>query len=156
MTPLVLGPALTPVVTDPAQARMEPDLTLLSTIAHGWAHPDRNQVLDAFRAAVQALENVDQERAEVYVDVVRAALPTAARRYLEELMRTEYRFQSDIAIRQMAEGRTEDVLIVLEARGIDVPTKARERITSCIDSKQITRWLRRAATATSVRDLFAK
>lgn len=50
----------------------------------------------------------------------------------------------------------EDVLIVLEARGIHVPNEIRERITSCTDPALLDTWLIRAATATSITELFAE
>lgn len=46
------------------------------------------------------------------------------------------------------------VLTVLDARGIDVPADARARITSCPNLDQLDSWIRRAATATSIDDLF--
>jgi hypothetical protein len=44
--------------------------------------------------------------------------------------------------------------MVLSARGVEVPDDARERITGCTDVDQLDTWLGRAATATSVHDLF--
>jgi hypothetical protein len=46
------------------------------------------------------------------------------------------------------------VLLVLTARGIDVPDHVRTRITSCTDQTQLDTWLKRAATATSIDELF--
>ena len=74
-----------------------------------------------------------------------------------------YEYQSDFARRYVSQGRTEGraegeakaVLAVLDARGIDVPEDARARITGCADLDQLDTWVRRAATATSVEDLFA-
>jgi hypothetical protein len=47
------------------------------------------------------------------------------------------------------------VLAVLGARGLEEPDEVRERITSCGDLEQRDTWVRSAATATVVRDLFA-
>ena len=44
--------------------------------------------------------------------------------------------------------------MVLDARDIDVPVDARARITGCTDLDQLETWVRRAAIATSVNDLF--
>lgn len=163
VTPLVLGPAQTPVLTDPAQARKQPELAVLSVLAHGRSHPRRHEILEAFLAALHALEPVDQDRAEIYHDVVAAVLPKAARRYLEKLMSTgTYQFKSEWALRHInrgraqgrAESRAEDVLTVLATRGVPVPAAARRRITGCTDLDQLDTWLRRAVEAESVDDLF--
>ncbi|MER6948238.1 hypothetical protein ABT294_29850 [Nonomuraea sp. NPDC000554] len=56
------------------------------------------------------------------------------------------------------EGRAEEaarsVLLVLAARGFDVPDDARARITTCTDVAQLETWLTRAATAQTPQDLF--
>lgn len=148
------------VITDPAQASEHPELAVLSALAHGPSHPQRHQVLAAFLSALQALEPVDRDRAEIYHDVVGAVLPRAARRYLERLVSTgTYQFQSEWALRHInrgrAEGRAEDVLTVLTARGVAIPQAARSRITSCTDLDQLDTWLRRAVHVESIGDLFA-
>lgn len=70
-----------------------------------------------------------------------------------------YQFQSEWALRHInrgrAEGRAEDVLTVLAARGVAIPEGARSRITSCTDLDQLDTWLRRAVHVESVGDLFA-
>jgi hypothetical protein len=159
VVPVVLGPDRVPVVTDGDRAAEVPELAVLSAMAHG-SDPDVEQVLDAL---VEGLSNIDRERAGLYSDVVLAALPAAARRYLEALMSTgTWEWQSDYARGLVAEGRTEGrtegearaLLAVLDARGVDVSDAARERITACTDLEQLDAWVRRAVTATSVDELF--
>lgn len=159
LTPLVLGPDRVPVVTDAEQARDAPELAVLSALTHG-AHPDREKVLHALLAG---LATVDREHVAMYSDVVFAALPAAARRHLEELMSTgTYEYQSDFVRRYIHQGRAEGeakgeakaVLAVLAARGIDVPDDARARIAECNVLDQLDTWVRRAATAEAVQDLF--
>ncbi len=48
----------------------------------------------------------------------------------------------------------ENVLIVLEVRGINVPEAVRERVTGCDDLKILRRWHRRAVTAPTAEDIF--
>ncbi|MDN5747480.1 MAG: hypothetical protein L0H64_02985 [Pseudonocardia sp.] len=160
LTPLVLGPHQVPVVTDPAAAVAVPELSVLSAMAHG-ARPDRHDVLDAL---LSALASIDPDRALLYSDVVLAALPTAAQRYLEALMTTgTYEYQSEFARRHRAQGRAEGkaegeanaVLAVLEARGLAVSDAARARVGECTDLDQLDVWVRRAAIASSADDLFA-
>jgi hypothetical protein len=57
-----------------------------------------------------------------------------------------------------AQGKAEEaarsVLLVLAARGFDVPDDTRDRITACTDLAQLETWLTRAATAQTLQDLF--
>ncbi len=157
MTPLVLGPDRVPVVTDPAVASRNPELTVLSALAHG-GQPGRKQVLQALLAA---LRKVDEDHERLYYDLVFAGLPKAAQHDLEELLMSitanaEFRsdFLRNFADKRRAEGEAAAVLMVLDARDIDVPDDARERITGCADLDQLETWVRRAVTATTVSDLF--
>ena len=163
LSPLVLGPDQVPLVTDADQASQTLELAVLSAMAHG-THPDRDKILHAL---LSALASVDPERATLYNDIVLAALPAAARRYLEALMTTgTYEYQSDFVRKFVFQGRAEGrvegeakgeakaVLAVLDARGIDVPDDVRVRITECSDLDQLDTWVRRAATADSINDLF--
>jgi hypothetical protein len=53
-----------------------------------------------------------------------------------------------------AEGEASAVLAVFDARGIAAPDDARTRITGCSDLDQLDVWVRRAATAATIDDLF--
>jgi hypothetical protein len=152
---LVLGPDRLPLITDADQAKRSPELTVLSAIAHA-THPSWPTIAEAL---LRSLDELDAAQAALYSDVVLAALPAAARRTLEELVTTgTYEYQSDLVRRFILQGRAEgeslSVLAVLEARGIPVPDEVRARITECTDSDQLNAWVRRAATADSVDDLF--
>ena len=167
VTPTALGPAQIPAVTDVVAARAVPELALLSAVVH----PDDRQVLDALFATLTP----DTEHSLVYADLVRTVLPEVARRYLEDLMTTStWRYQSDFARKYFdegeatglakglaeglaegeAKGKAEDVLAVLHARGITVPTEVRVRVTECTDTCQLGVWLIRAVTAASVAEIF--
>jgi hypothetical protein len=171
LTPQVFGRAEVPVVTDPELARRQPELAVLSAMAHG----ERSGQQGVFEALLAALEVVDHSHAKMYADFVLMALPAAVRGYLEVFMTTmAYRYQSDFARRYYAEGEAKGeakgkaegeakgkvegearaVLAVLDARGIEVSDPVREDITSCTDLDQLDIWIRRAATADKVQDLF--
>jgi hypothetical protein len=171
LTPQVLGRAEVPVVTDPELAKSQPELAVLSAMAHG----ERSGQHGVFEALLAALEVVDPDHAARYADFVLTVLPAAARGYLEALMTTTtHGYQSDFARRYYdageaegeargkaegeakgkAEGEARAVLAVLDARGIEVPDPVREDITSCTDLDQLDTWIRRAATAAKVQDLF--
>ncbi|NEE03282.1 hypothetical protein [Phytoactinopolyspora halotolerans] len=53
-----------------------------------------------------------------------------------------------------AKGEARTLLRVLAARGISVPEDIRVRITECTDLDQLDAWTDRAATATSIDDIF--
>ncbi len=156
LTPLVLGPEEVPVLTDPVLATRTPELAVLSALAHG-PRPGRKEVFDALLAA---LEVVDLYHATLYADLVFTVLPAAAGEYLEALMTTTapHRYQSDFARRYYnqgeAKGEAKAVLAFLDARGIEIPDQARERITGCTDLDQLDTWVRRAATVNTVDELF--
>ncbi|MGW4907973.1 hypothetical protein [Streptomyces sp. NPDC004270] len=54
-----------------------------------------------------------------------------------------------------AEGRAEDILRILDLRGIEVADVDRERITACADLETLGTWFDRAVTAASGQELFA-
>ncbi len=161
VTPLVLGPDRVPAVTDQAVARRNPELTVLSALAHG-VEPGRKEI---FVALLAALRKVDDDHEQLYYDLVFAGLPEAAQNDLEEVLmavtaNSEFRsdFLRNFAAKRRAEGRAEEaaraVLAVLAARDVDVPNDARTRVLGCTDVDQLESWIGRAATATSVKDLF--
>jgi hypothetical protein len=159
LTPLVVGPASVPVIDDVAMAERDPELAVLSVMAHGQeAHAE---VLG--RTALLATLGLSDERQVLYSDLVLAALSEAARAALEELMAGgSYEFQSEFAKKHQAKGRAEGrtegraegqaeaLLAVLDARGLRISDEARARILACTDTEQLADWLRKAATATSI------
>jgi hypothetical protein len=157
--PLVIGPASVPFIDDVAAAERDPELAVLSCIAHG--SEARAEVLG--RAALLAMLRLSDERQVLYFDLVFAALSEAAKAVLEDLMTSgNYEFQSDFAKKYLAkgeakgraEGRAEAILDVLEARGLRVSDDARARILECTDTAQLDSWLRKAATANAVDQVF--
>lgn len=53
-----------------------------------------------------------------------------------------------------AQRAAEDVLDILDVRGIDVPEAVRERVTGCGDPEILRTWHRRAVTAPTAEDIF--
>lgn len=165
LVPLVLGPDAVPAVRDVDAARREPELAVLSAMAHG-EDADAERAATIALAALVACLDLDAERATLYADVVRSALGDAARAALETMMQSPERreFQSEFARKYVAvgkaegkaEGEAQAVLAVLEARGLAVTAEQRERITACTDLAVLEGWIRHAVTAGSVDDLFAE
>ena len=54
----------------------------------------------------------------------------------------------------LAEGEGKAILLVLEARGLDITQEDRARITSCTDPAQLEAWVTRAVTVETTGDLF--
>jgi hypothetical protein len=150
-SPLVLGPASVPVIDDVAAAERDPELAVLSCIAHG--NEAHAEVLG--RAALLATLRLSDERQVLCSDLVFAALSEAARAALEDLMAGgTYEFQSDFAKKHQAKGRAEALLAVLEARGLRASDEARTRILACADATQLDAWIRKAVSIASVDELF--
>ncbi|MEV4579650.1 hypothetical protein AB0K16_41040 [Nonomuraea jabiensis] len=93
------------------------------------------------------------------------------RRLLEEIMTsTTWPVYSPFAREHFGKGKAEGkaegltegkssegarmVLLVLAARGLDVPDDTKARITACTDLAQLETWATRAATAHTLQDLF--
>ncbi|WP_437276834.1 hypothetical protein WME90_37115 [Sorangium sp. So ce375] len=80
--PLVLGPAVVPEITDPADAEKDIELALLSAVAHG----NGPNGLAVVQAALVALGRLDREHAMVYFQVIWSGLREPMRRALEALV----------------------------------------------------------------------
>lgn len=154
--PLALGPDAVPVVIDRNRARAEPELALLSVMAHG--RGDVDLAVEIALAATAGAEGAsDSDRFVLYSDLIHSALSEAARKAFQMLPKG-YEYQSEIVRNAIQKGRvTEkaaDVLEFLEARGLSVSVAQRERILGTTDLETLTRWVRRAAAVASVDALF--
>ena len=162
--PLVLGPKTVPRIADAETAKRAPEQALLSAFAHG-AEPG---ALDVAVAALAGAAGLDDERAVLYCDLVHLAVGESVRRQLEELMeKGTYEFQSEFARKYLAKGeargraegeargRAEALMTLLAARKIPIAAEVRARILACRDIPTLDRWIARAASATSVADVFA-
>jgi hypothetical protein len=167
LRPLAMWPGRAPAVTDPAEARRLPELSVLSAPAHADG-PDGTRVLAAL---CSVFDHLDRDQGRLYYDYVLSRLSGAARTLLEEIMKTDtYTWQSDFALEHIAlgkaegiaegkaegkaEGEARSVLMVLAARGITVPDDLCQRITSCTDLNQLDTWVQRAATITTAEQLL--
>jgi hypothetical protein len=171
ITPRVLGPALIPKVTDLRRGRAEPELAILSALAHGNG-PDGPSVLDA---ALAGLFDFDPESAGVYAQLIYGALRAPMRKVMEELImhHSTYgeitlppfmqKFVDQGEAKGEAKGRAKgeaqakrEVLFKLIARaGLDLDSAERTRIEGCADVALLDRWIDNAFDAKSVAALFA-
>lgn len=104
LVPLVLRPSGVPEVTDEVQAQSDPELAVLSAMAHG-KDVDTEKSVQIALAARSAALGLDQDRSRLYFDLVLTHLSEAARRALQAMDPRKYEYQSDFARRYVAEGR---------------------------------------------------
>ena len=120
-----------------------------------------------FACPYHNVEEPDDERSLFSTDLVLNALGKAARKALEELMKSgSYEYQSDFArkyfgegklegkLEGKAEGKASGLLAVFEARGIAVSDVFRKTILACRDLDQLDRWIGRAVVIASAQELF--
>ncbi|MEU8193883.1 hypothetical protein AB0C10_08900 [Microbispora amethystogenes] len=144
-----------PVITDPRQAADDIELAMLSVIHHATT-PQGPDILNALFAA---LHNLDRDQGGMYAEMVRAALPREIWDHLVRHMKTEsYEYLSDWARENIAkgqtEGKTDAILTVLAARGIEVPDELNDKIRKCRDLDRLDAWIRAAATVQSADALL--
>jgi len=166
--PLVIGPDGVPKLTDHARARREPQLAVLSVMAHG-----RREVTTAVAvgvAAVKAISRLPEEQRLLYSLLIEANLSEAARKaiemqpglenYFSEAQRRNYeRGRAEGEAKGRAEGeakgKAEAVLKILVRRGVTLTAAQRRSIVECADLATLERWLELSLSASSVEELLA-
>ncbi|WP_437672997.1 hypothetical protein [Sorangium sp. So ce131] len=181
--PLVLGPAVVPEITDPAEAERETELAVLSAVAHG----NGPNGLAVVQAALVALERLDQEHAAVYFQVIWNGLREPMRRALEALVMErqiegEATFPSFMQklidrgklegiregeLKGIREGKLEgiregelkgkrDTLLRLLARaGIALTEDENERIQACTDIATLDHWIDNVLSAKTAAEVLS-
>jgi hypothetical protein len=95
LKPIVVSFADVPLVVDPAVAQRNPELGVLSVLAH--------PTVETAEAALAGIALLDPDLSKLYFDVILAALPELARTTLEAHME-RYEYQSEFARRYVAQG----------------------------------------------------
>jgi hypothetical protein len=171
-TPLVIGPPGVPVITDSAQARREPELAVLSAVAHGGS-ADSHMAAQIALAAIAASVGLDPDRSVLYFDLILSHLSEAARASLHTMDPATYEYQSEFARRYFSEGRAEGVatgraegaatgraegaatvlskLLALKFGALDATTAERLRSAS---TEELERWAEHIFTASSLDEVF--
>ncbi|UXY27749.1 hypothetical protein [Streptomyces sp. HUAS TT20] len=162
--PLVLGPGNVPAVTDPDEAADDLALAVFSALAHA-KDPGLPAILDALAAAVN---DTGGETAQGWAEFTELGLGETPARQLWRNLMTAYtsRFPGrgtlieetlmEGLVAGRAESRAEDILRILDRRGIEVPEAVRERVTACADLDILGTWFDRALTVVSAEELFAE
>jgi hypothetical protein len=131
LVPWVLGPSGVPEITDEAVARADPELAVLSAMAHGKDADPAKSVRIALAAQLASVD-LDGDRSTLYCDLILHSLSEAARRAFQNMRAFKYEYQSDFARhyfgqgvekgrekgleKGMAQGRAELVLRLLTSR----------------------------------------
>jgi hypothetical protein len=89
LAPIVIGLDQVPQVRDADAASRLPELAVLSAMAH----PE----IEIAENAIGALAQLPEDQARLYLDVIMAALPAAARQILEDRMLRNYEYKSEFA-----------------------------------------------------------
>ncbi|WP_437963859.1 hypothetical protein WMF04_29540 [Sorangium sp. So ce260] len=171
--PLVLGPAVVPEITDPADAEAETELAVLSAVAHG----NGPNGLTVVKTALVALGRLDQEHAMVYFQLIWNGLREPMRQALEALVmerqiegeatfppfvqklidRGKLKGLREGELKGLREGELKgkrDTLLRLLARaGFVLAENESARILACTDIATLDRWIDNvlgAKTATEV------
>jgi hypothetical protein len=152
-----------PIITDPERAKRDPELAVLSVMAHG--HGDVETAVKIALSAASATAELEEDTRVLYFDLIESALSDAARKAFA-MLPTGYEFQgptfkkgkiegkAEGKLEGKLEGKAEAVLTILQTRGL-VPTEAqRERILASHDLDSIKAWIARAVTTPSVEALF--
>ena len=154
--PRVIGPEGIPQVTDRDRAAREPQLAVLSVVAHGGG--EVATAVSIARAAVDAVLSLPEEQRLLYSVLIERALSEAARKALdmepqiEKFFTEAHRRSYD---RGEAKGKADALLMILKRRDLAITDEQQHQIVTCTDLATLDRWLDRALSATSVDELLA-
>jgi hypothetical protein len=161
--PCVIGPQGIPKVTDREQAMREPQLAVLSVVAHG--DGDVDTAVSIGHAAIDALLSLPEEQQQLYSKLIEKALSEAARKalvmephiekFFTEAHRRSYtEGKSEGLAEGLAKGKAESVLTLLQQRGLAMTDEQQRQIRSCTDLAILDRWLARVLSVASVDELL--
>ena len=104
----VLSLSGVPEITDWKRAEADPELAVLSAMAHA-KNPDPDKSARIALLAQMVSLGLDAERSTLYCDLVLNSLPEAARLALQAMDASKYEYQSEFARRYFGEGKAEGV-----------------------------------------------
>lgn len=153
--PVVLGPKAIPYITDIEQAKLAPELAMLSVLAHG----NEPQGVEVALAVIGVTAGLDEEQAKLYYDLVLSALNEASRKALEEMMeKKSYEYRSEFARKYLAQGvaqgEAKALLKILRNRGFAVSEQLQATIMECSDEARLNQWIDRAFYGKSLEEVL--
>lgn len=162
--PWVLEPSGVPEIADEEKAKQDPELAVLSAVAHGEDRDIAKAVQIALAAEV-ALLGLDAERSTLYGDMLFHALSEAARRALRDMNLPKYEYKTEFAKRYYgqglaegeakgeAKGRSEVILRILTVRFGAVSEADRAQIQGA-SVQELDRIAERLLTAGSLNEVL--
>ena len=155
---VVVASAQMPAIIDAQKADENPELAVLSAITHGHDKDIKQAILIA-RTAIEAALRLPDHRAQVYYDLIWAALSAEIKEALK-MIPQNYEYQHEGLRRAKTEGKAEgeamgvaeSLIDVLQLRGLSPSAAEREQIHATKDVAQLRRWLASAMAATTVAD----
>ncbi|MEW1996062.1 hypothetical protein ACFWFH_05130 [Streptomyces coelicoflavus] len=162
--PLVLGPGILPVITEPDEAARDLGVAVFSALAYA-SDPGLTAILDALASGVvdDAGKSGDVDRVD-WAEIVEIGLGEGpGRDYWRHLMATytpNFPGSNSIVeeswLEGKAEGKAETVLRILEVRGVEIPDFVRERVTACADLDVLGTWIDRSLSVVRAEELFVE
>jgi hypothetical protein len=160
--PWVLGLSGVPEITDEERAIEDPELAVLSAMAHAQDPNTDKSARIALLAQMVSL-GLDAERSTLYCDLILHSLPEAARRALQAMDASKYQYQSEFAQRYFGqgkaagviEGRTEgrvEIILKLLATRYGALSAAVEAHVRATGSTELDRVAERVLTARTVEE----
>ena len=178
---LVIGPSAIPRIETAQAAKKNPEMALISAMAHARRPKDIAVVAAAFEGISSI---VDPERGNVYLDYLAAVLSDPLKNHLEKLMNIDpntFQFRSttfrkllqdmvDIEANKIATkaaadaaeakakerliSKREDLLELIKLRQLALKAPEQKKIEACDDMTTIATWFANAATAATIQEVF--
>jgi hypothetical protein len=175
MKPLVLGPEVIPVITDPATVLRDPSLALLSALSHDEGKHGREVVLTFEQTLVQS----SHELAKLFFNVVYNHVREPLKRAIEAMLMEQNIESSDGELPGWAQALIKRGMIAGERNGerngelrgelkatrsmlqrqlkrakIELTEEQRARIETCSDMTMLDRWTENVIGAKTAADVF--
>ena len=155
--PRAVGPAAVPEITDAQDAKLDPEMAVLSVMAHG-RDPDFRKAARIAWAAQQAVLDLDGDRALLYLDAILTSLSEAAGLELPTMRPAGYEFQSEFVRTHVAkaqqEGQARLIIRQLTLRFGPLADEVHSRI-SHMSASELDVVGERLLTAPSLHDVLA-
>jgi hypothetical protein len=157
LKPLVVGPSQIPADMSLEDARAWPEKLALSVITHGHKGGSLSLGRTALKIA-QELVASGEHGSIVLADLISASVNAGVKRIVEAEMIVDGReYFSNIgrSYVKQAKAMAKALGAVIEARALQPTAEQRVLIDRCHDHQQLDRWIRRAALADDMTEVFA-
>lgn len=157
-TPRIIGPEEIPKLTDPVIAMQNPQLAVLSIVAH--ANAQKEIALRIAKAALVGISQFPEDQQQIYISIINDAFGDAFDKesHMLKVSLEDPMYWPGIERTYYGKGRLKGestVLIkILESRKFALDDKQRRRIIRCRDLVRMNTWIDRALAGASLDELF--